>query len=258
MTIEEMRQHEWIVSWSGGKDSTATIILMHEYNIPIKEIIYVRMMFDEKRPATLPIMTDFVDRAKKVFESWGYKVSIVPSIRTTKEISEKRFYRSKYPIKNGKKYGLSGFMRGRCKMTGAKTDTIKELIKQRGNNEYEMIGYAADENKRIHRLTDKKCSIMVILGVKEKEAFDICKKYDLLSPLYDLGISRDGCFFCPNAKKAEREYIHKYYPDLIKEIYLLIEEMDYPCSELPSVWIKDYLDNGNLLKDNQIGQCKTN
>lgn len=27
MSIEEMRLHEWVVSWSGGKDSTATIIL---------------------------------------------------------------------------------------------------------------------------------------------------------------------------------------------------------------------------------------
>ena len=32
------------------------------------------MMWDEKHPATLPVMTDFVDRAKAVFESWGYPV----------------------------------------------------------------------------------------------------------------------------------------------------------------------------------------
>lgn len=258
MTIEEMKQHEWIVSWSGGKDSTATIILMHENNIPIKEIIYVRMMFNEKLPATLPIMTDFVDNAKKVFESWGYKVTIVPSIRSAKEISERRFFRSKYLEKNGKKYGLSNFMRGRCKMTAAKTDTIAALVKERDKNAYEMIGYAADETKRIHRLTDHKQSIMVTLGIKENDTYDICRKHNLLSPLYDLGISRDGCFFCPNAKKAEREYIHEHYPDLIQEIYTLIEEMDYRCSELPSTWIKDYADHGHCFRPNQIGQCTIN
>ena len=37
MNIEEMKQHEWCISWSGGKDSTATVILCHEYGIPIKE-----------------------------------------------------------------------------------------------------------------------------------------------------------------------------------------------------------------------------
>ena len=68
--IEEMKQHEWSISWSGGKDSTATVILCHEYGIPIKEIIYVRMMYDEELPATLPVMTDFVDNAVKVFENW--------------------------------------------------------------------------------------------------------------------------------------------------------------------------------------------
>ena len=54
MTIDEMRLHKWTVSWSGGKDSTATVILMHENNIPIEKIIYVRMMYDDKLPATLP------------------------------------------------------------------------------------------------------------------------------------------------------------------------------------------------------------
>ena len=66
MNIEEMKQHEWSISWSGGKDSTATVILCHEYGIPIKEIIYVRMMYDEELPATLPVMTDFVDNAVTV------------------------------------------------------------------------------------------------------------------------------------------------------------------------------------------------
>lgn len=47
MSIDEMREHERYVSWSGGKDSTATVIKMHEYKIPIKEIVYVRMMYDD-------------------------------------------------------------------------------------------------------------------------------------------------------------------------------------------------------------------
>lgn len=259
MTIEEMKQHEWIVSWSGGKDSTATIILMHEYNIPIKEIIYVRMMFNNELPATLPIMTNFVDASKKIFEDWGYKVSIVPSVRSAKDISEKVFYRSKYAEKNGKKYGLSNFMRGRCKMTGAKTDTIEKILKEKFSSEtYEMIGYAADETKRLHRLTDHKCSIMVELGIKEAETFDICRKYNLLSPLYDLGITRDGCFFCPNAKKLERDYIHENYPELIDLIYELIEQMDYRCSKLPSTWIDDYVKHGHSFRPEQLGSCKDN
>ena len=29
MNIEEMKQHEWSISWSGGKDSTATVIFYY-------------------------------------------------------------------------------------------------------------------------------------------------------------------------------------------------------------------------------------
>ena len=46
MSIEEMREHEWEVPWSGGKDSTATILLMLEYGIPIRQVNHVRMMWD--------------------------------------------------------------------------------------------------------------------------------------------------------------------------------------------------------------------
>ena len=77
MNIEEMKKYEWVISWSGGKDSTATIILCHKYGIPIKKIIYVRMMYNESMPATLPIMTKFVDNAKSIFEEWGYSVEEV-------------------------------------------------------------------------------------------------------------------------------------------------------------------------------------
>ena len=200
MTIEEMREHEWVISWSGGKDSTATVILCHKYRIPIKKIVYVRMMWDDKLPATLPVMTEFVDRAKEVFESWGYPVEVVHSIVTAKEITEKKYFRSKkYPYKNGKYYGITNFMRGFCKFTGVKQNTIAMLAKE----DYEMIGYASDENERISRLTDTKQSIMVALGVTEEMTFPLCREYNLLSPLYDLDISRDGCWFCPNAGKRE-------------------------------------------------------
>lgn len=244
MTIEEMREHEWVISWSGGKDSTATIILCHTHNIPIKKIIYVRMMWDDELPATLPIMTEFVDRAKEVFESWGYPVEIVKSKQTAKEITEKKYFRSKkYPYKNGKYYGITNFMRGFCKFTGVKTETIQTLSK----GEYEMIGYACDEMDRIGRLTDKKQSIMLSLGITEQVAFSICRRYNLLSPLYDLDISRDGCWFCPNAGKRERELLKENYPELVNKIKDMIEMCDYDISNLicRNNWMKDYY-NGEL------------
>ena len=40
---------KYYVSWSGGKDSTATIILAHLHNIPIDGIIFSEVMFDKSR-----------------------------------------------------------------------------------------------------------------------------------------------------------------------------------------------------------------
>lgn len=240
MTINEMKKHEWVVSWSGGKDSTATIILMHEFGIPIKEIIYVRMMYDDTLPATLPVMTNFVDNAKKVFERWGYKVRIIKSRKTAKDIINKVYFRSKYPEKNGSKYGITAFTRNACRFTSVKQETIESCINI-NSNKYSMIGYASDEIERIHRLGGNKQSIMVELNIKEQDTFNICKHYNLLSPLYDLGIKRDGCWFCPNAKKYERELIKSEYPELYNKIQEMIDMCSFDVSSLGAVnqWIND-------------------
>lgn len=240
MSIEEMRKHEWVVSWSGGKDSTATIILCHKYGIPIKKIIYVRMMYNEDLPATLPVMVEFVDRAKEVFESWGYPVEIVKGVQTAQDFMNKVYFKSKYEYKNGNPYGVCAFCRGACKFTGVKTATIKKCSS--GIVDYEMIGYASDEDERLIRLTDKKQSIMVTLGIKEADTFPICTEYNLLSPLYGRGFGRDGCWFCPNAAKEERAYLVKNHPELIREIVYMIEMCGYDVSTLSyrNHWVEDY------------------
>lgn len=240
-TLEQLRERKWVISWSGGKDSTATVILCHKYGIPIKRIIYVRMMWDEKLPATLPVMTSFVDRAKAVFESWGYPVDIMPSIKTAKSLTEKVYFRSKvHPEKNGKPYGVMAFGRGHCKFTGVKQDTIKSLVH---SDDFELIGYAVDEEDRIHRLTDRKQSVMCTLGVTEVDAFNVCREFGLLSPLYDMKISRDGCWFCPNAGVKEREILKAQYPELIVEIKRMIEMCEYDTSYLVTRnnWLQDYI-----------------
>ncbi len=237
MTLEEMRNHEWIVAWSGGKDSTATIILMHENRIPIEKIIYVRMMWDEDLPATLPVMTDFVDRAAEVFRAWGYDVQFVKSIRTGRELAERVYKRSRYPERNGMRYGITAFLRGACSFTGVKQMTIRQA---QDTSAFNMIGYAADEGARIPRLGGRNQSVMVALGITEEEASDICRKYGLLSPLYGLGVKRDGCFFCPNAKAAERKMLMDTHPELVKIIFGMIEDSPEQTGTYANNWLKEY------------------
>lgn len=242
MTIEEIRQHEWVVAWSGGRDSTATIILMHENKIPIKKIVYVRMMYDDELPATLPIMTEFVEKAKARFEAWGYDVEIVNSIKTAKQLAEAIYFKSKDNSRNGKYYGISAFARGHCKFQGIKGKTCNALV---GADEFQMIGICADEAERIKRLNGNKDSILVALGFTQQMAFDLCNRYCLLSPLYAMKINRDGCWFCPNAGKKERAIIKQEYPHLYSKIIGLIGMCDYDITNLMprNSWVRDYFNN---------------
>lgn len=49
-------------------------------------------------------------------------------------------------------------------------------------------------------------------------AYELCKKYDLLSPIYGNGSKRQGCFFCPNASMKEFANLQRNYPELWNEL----------------------------------------
>lgn len=73
------------VSWSGGKDSTATIILCHENNIPIERILFSEVMFDKTQGVSgeLPEHIDFVKNvAIPKFAEWGYETEILHDDRS--------------------------------------------------------------------------------------------------------------------------------------------------------------------------------
>ena len=55
-TLHRYRMGEpvYIASWSGGKDSTASIILAHEHGEPLDLIIFSEVMFDRETSGELP------------------------------------------------------------------------------------------------------------------------------------------------------------------------------------------------------------
>ena len=73
----------------------------------------------------------------------------------------------------------------------------------------------------------------------------------MLSPLYDKGIGRDGCFFCPNAGKKEREMLKTEYPEMVQRIYDMIGKTNcqavFRCKNRNN-WIKDYIENDGVLE----------
>lgn len=179
----------YIQSWSGGKDSTASIVLEHMHrerlDIPPSKIVMAEVMFDNARGITgeYPDHMEWVyTKAKPLLESWGHEVVIKRSEKDYISLFRHVVQNSKKAERNGKKSGfpLGGHcvINGRCKM-----ETIR-AINRENEGAVHIVGIAADEKKRLARLNDKKISLLDMFGVTEEETYDIIKPFGLLSPSY--------------------------------------------------------------------------
>lgn len=54
-------------------------------------------------------------------------------------------------------------------------------------------------------------------------AFDLCKEYDLISPIYEIS-RRGGCWFCPNQSYSQIAWLKRTHPELWDELRRLSEE----------------------------------
>lgn len=192
---------KYIASFSGGKDSMATIILAHEHNEPLDLIIFAEVMFDKETSGELPEHIEFIrEKCVPLFESWGYEVKILRADTTYIDHFYHIVTKSKVPERNGKKQGFP--MAGRCKINDkCKVQPIRDFIKQFDPKEItQYIGIAADEPKRLKKLEGtNRVSLLEKYNYTEEMAFELCKKYDLLSPIYDFS-KRGGVLVLPECK----------------------------------------------------------
>lgn len=186
---------KYIASWSGGKDSTASIILAHEHGEPLDLIIFSEVMFDEEISGELPEHIDFIkDKAIPAFEDWGYETKILYSEYTYMD----RFFR--HPSR-GKRKG-SGLRNGfpmamKCDVNkSCKMKQIREFWKHIDDDFTQYIGIAVDEPVRMERTVKagNQVSLLQKYGYTEQMTFDLCKEYDLLSPIYQFS-KRGGAGF---------------------------------------------------------------
>lgn len=208
---------KYIASWSGGKDSTASIILAHENKEPLDIIIFSEVMFDKNVSGELPEHIDFIkNKCIPLFESWGYEVKILHSDKTYIDCF---FQTVEKPLRHscnkGKRKGFP--MAGHCNINrDCKLKAIQNFYKAETEGITQYIGIAIDEPKRLSkiRISDfPKISLLEKYGYTEEMALDLCKEYDLLSPIYDFA-TRGGCWFCPNAKDRELKHLRNSHREL--------------------------------------------
>lgn len=114
-------------------------------------------------------------------------------------------------------------MTGKCNINrDCKMPPIKRYLKSLGDV-IQYVGIAADEPKRLERLTDDKISILAKEGYTEAMAYDLCKQYGLLSPIYEF-TKRGGCWFCPNARFNELYHLYHQHRDLFEKLKALEKE----------------------------------
>ena len=209
---------EHIINWSGGKDSTATIILAKELGLPIDYILFSEVMFDEIISCELPEHMDFIRNiAIPKFNEWGFKTEILHHNKTYMDY----FNQVRTKGKNiGKKVGFP--MADKCNVRNCKIKPIEKFLKNHKNC-IQYVGYCADEPKRLSRLDINKVSLLSEYGYTQSMAKQKCEKYNLLSPYYQYS-KRGGCWCCPNASNEQLRFIREHHPILWKRLLELEDE----------------------------------
>lgn len=175
-----------------------------------------------------PQHMEFVmNKAKPLFESWGYKVIILHGERDYLQSFHRIMER---PIKHMEHKGMQyGFpISGRCSIKrDCKMKPIKQFYKSIYDDYIDYVGIAVDEPKRLESMHKSryKISLLEKYGYTEEMAKDLCREYDLLSPSYEL-TKRGGCWFCPNAKLCEHREIREKFPDIWNEFISLESEVN--------------------------------
>lgn len=231
-----MSQHFYL-SFSGGKDSTASAIIAHEKGLNVT-IIYAHFYFDKARniTAVLPEHEDFIQNVIfPKFKEWGFEIIQVEPVIDYVTQYHKTITRGK---NKGYEYGFPMPFKSSCWVNSRlKMKAINKCHKIIGENP-EIIGIAYDEIERYERIcTGNKQSILFDNKITEHEALEICKKYGLLSPIYD-NMQRDGCWFCNQMNIASSMYIKEHYPELIEELKIL--EKNCNCKPDKNYFAKNY------------------
>ena len=214
------------VGWSGGKDSTAAILLHLERGDKVKSVCYIPM-FTKEIPLILKDHYEFILKTADYLRSLGAEIWIVSGMTYCDYVLH-RATRGKH---EGRIFGFPYFIRGKC---GFKRDSKEKACKQCdvGYYDYESIGIAWNEKSRHNQLNEQKRSILVEEQVTETDCVLLCLKHDVHSPVYN-NRSRDGCALCFNATAEERKRWFLDYPEAFD---ILLNLQDVVKAEIPNIY----------------------
>ncbi len=193
-----------IVSFSGGKDSTAMLLMMIEKKMQIDEIVFC------DTGKEFPAMIDHIEKVKKYINR---------DITVLKSGKSFDYYLGEHVKTKGKwidivGYGWPGPLKRWC-TRALKIDVINKYFK--GKQVIHYIGIAEDEPDR---LLDKEFTRYPLneWGITEKQALQYCyqKGFDW-GGLYEI-FDRVSCWCCPLQPLRGLENLYNYFPELWAEL----------------------------------------
>lgn len=205
-----------IVSFSGGKDSTAMLLMMLERKMPIDHILFcdTGKEFDE--------LYDHVDKVERYIgrpitrlkAEHGYEYYLYQHEKV----------RGKYKGECG--HGWSSMLKRWC-TNRLKQVPIREFYKSLNvpkDEKQEYIGIAVDEPKRLKEKPNTHYPLAE-WNVTEKEALQYCydKGFDF-GGLYKV-FNRLGCWLCPLQSMNDLYSLYKYHPDKWAELLQIEKDM---------------------------------
>ena len=204
------------VGWSGGKDSTCSVLLHLEQGDTVKAVCYIPMFTKE-----IPLITkkhyEFIMNTADRLRGIGAEVYIVSGMT---------YWEYCFDIsRNGKNKGqVKGYPFVNC--CGFRRDSKISAVTNCnvGKFDYLDIAIAYDEIQRHTQFDEKKRSILIEKQISELEATRICIGKNMYSPHYEIS-GRDGCVLCFNAKPIERKIWFSDYPQAIKKVKELQDKL---------------------------------
>lgn len=206
-----------IVSFSGGKDSTAMLLHMIELGEHIDEVVCCDTYKE------FPAMYRHIEKVKAVVEDAGIKFTMLKNDKSFDYL----MFDHKVNRKNKELDHLLGYSwadsRSRWCTTLLKTNLIDRYFSDM-RKEYDVIqcvGIATDEQYRLERDGNKrydKRHPLVEWGWSEQDALNYCYEhgYDW-EGLYEL-FGRVSCWCCPLKSLGELRTMYNLFPELWEEL----------------------------------------
>ena len=196
-SLDSLVGHSSVVSFSGGKDSTAMLHLLLEQGVPVSHVVYFETEWD------FPQMRAHLDMV---------------TAKTGLRIIRVRYYR--YFEEMLALWGWPKSAGGWC--AARKHQTCLKYIGHIKGDKTEYIGFSADEVKRTQTkwMKTRRWPVrfpLIEAGMGEADSLAYCRRLGYhWDGLYDV-MDRVSCFCCPKGGKAKRRCIRENFPELERE-----------------------------------------